>query len=197
MMAGDELLLPRRRNPRLHGYDYATAGEYFVTACTHQRRLLFATIRDERVVPSRLGEIAIEEWIKTTTLAGVRRDAWVLMPNHFHAIGCLEPSPDVPRRTALATVVGQFKAATTRRARQWTQRGGRIWQRGFYDRIIRNDRELDSIREYIETNPARWTDDKHYLPLGARLGAPVSAPRIGSSRRRIGQMRFVPRSRAG
>jgi REP element-mobilizing transposase RayT len=93
------------------------------------------------------------------------------MPNHVHGIILLtepsggrtfvQPTFGRPLCGALGTIVGQFKAAVTRRAA--TQRAA-LWQRNYFERIIRNGRELNLTRAYIASNPANWTDDPHYRP---------------------------------
>jgi REP element-mobilizing transposase RayT len=160
MDPSDSLAHPRRRALRLRHYDYAQAGAYFVTLCAHQRRPLFGRIDENTLQRTPLGTIAAVEWLRTiSTLPGVSGDEWVLMPNHLHAIVYIDgPSPG-RRGTGLATIVGQFKAATTRRARQQIDREIEVWQRGYYEHIVRDQRDLDSIREYIADNPVRWAED--------------------------------------
>jgi len=127
---------------------------------------------------SPLGEIVADEWQATARVRpGVRLDEWVVMPNHLHGILVLDPEPLVqaPRRAeaapqarlqpnSIGSIVGQFKAACTRRIRE-AGHAGFEWQPRFYDRVIRNDRELDRIRAYIRDNPLRWDLEKNN-PIG-------------------------------
>jgi REP element-mobilizing transposase RayT len=83
---------------------------------------------------------------------GVRIDAFVVMPDHVHGILWIDRS-----HLHLGDIIGLFKAATTREIhRRVPLIGGPVWQRGFHDRIIRDDRELFAIRQYIKLNPVRW-----------------------------------------
>lgn len=97
---------------------------------------------------------------------GVTIDSKVVMPNHVHilvGIGTREQDP--VELSSLIDVIHWYKSLTTTRYIQgvkqhgWPRFDGRLWQQGFHDHIVRNDRELDIIREYIEQNPARWKDD--------------------------------------
>ncbi len=145
---------PRRRGTRLADYTYGQAGAYFVTACVQDRRPLFGVVEDLAVRLSPLGDVVAEEWLATTARLGrVATDEWIVMPDHLHAIVVIDDGAT----TRLATVIGQFKAAVTRRA----QRAGgktRLWQRGYFDHVVRDERDLDAIRWYIATNPGRWTE---------------------------------------
>jgi REP-associated tyrosine transposase len=89
-------------------------------------------------------------------------DAFVVMPDHFHAVVLLDGK--ARNRPQLGAVINRFKAAVTRRARRLENGASEVWQRGYYDHIIRNDQDLQAIREYIEANPERWSNDQHSLP---------------------------------
>ena len=163
-----------RRSIRLREYDYAQGGMYFVTICTSGRALFFA---DEAV--KRVAErcwLAIPEHHQAVELA-----EWVVMPNHLHGLillgqvggrgkqGVQLNAPTAhtfpqasPKRNSLGVVVRTYKAAVTTACRRAGFEGFG-WQRGYYDRVVRNDRELDRIREYIANNPYRWEMDEHYL----------------------------------
>ncbi len=121
-----------------------------------------------------LGRVVAECWAEVPNhFAHATLDDWIVMPNHFHAIVVLSSSrvgarhaspasgdvPD-PRKGALGAIVGSFKAAASRRIHLMQPNlGKRIWQRGYYDHIIRNERSLEEIRRYIECNPGRWAED--------------------------------------
>ncbi len=157
---------------RVAGYDYARPGAYFVTICTHGKALLFGDVVDGKMWLNGCGEVAREEWIGSVARRReIALDAFVVMPNHLHAIiwlraPSLEPPPAAPgarrapRRApqSLGSLIAGFKAAVTRRVR------GRlpIWQRNYYEHIIRNDGDLTRIRQYIADNPARWTSDREH-----------------------------------
>ncbi|MBE7511262.1 MAG: transposase [Anaerolineales bacterium] len=176
-----------RRSIRLKHYDYAQNGAYFVTICTHERRCFFGTIRDGEMMVNAWGQIVIEEWEQTAILRpNVALDAFVVMPNHVHGIivmvddgrGMMHHAPtdhaptqppdhappkrefSKPIAQSLSTIIGTFKAAVTRRINRLPNASGHsIWQRNYYEHIIRNDDDLIRIREYIETNPSRWQQD--------------------------------------
>jgi putative transposase len=140
-----------RRSPRLSEYDYTTTGAYFVSACTRDRACIFGAVVDGEMRPTGVGLIVEECWSAIPEhFTGVRLDAFVLMPNHVHGIlwlvgaGHAQPLP---------LVVGSFKSAVSRLSRR------ALWQRSFYDRVIRNDTELQSMRQYIVDNPLKWAVD--------------------------------------
>ena len=164
-----------RRSIRLRGYDYRQAGAYFVTIVTHDRALLF----DDPV----LRGVAETAWQRIPAFFPfVELDQWVLMPNHLHGIlifhtgapdrGLAPPDPagageGAPENAApsgsLGAVVGNFKSVTARRINRVRRMpGARVWQRNYYDRVIRNEREFGAIRQYIHDNPANWAQDQEH-----------------------------------
>jgi REP element-mobilizing transposase RayT len=153
-----------RRSIRLRGYDYAQAGAYFITLCAQGRDRLFGRVVGGAVELTEIGRIVAEEWEYTPALRpNVELDAYVVMPDHMHGIlvitqrdeGAAAPQAAgelrSPARTVGAIVRG-FKGAVVRRV------GRPIWQRDFYEHIIRSEAALDRIRRYIEANPARWEE---------------------------------------
>ncbi|GAB5536732.1 MAG: transposase [Rubricoccaceae bacterium] len=172
----------RRRSVRLPAFDYGQPGLYFVTLCTFGRQPVFGTVRAGEMRRSAFGEIADEEWSRTPDLrAGVGLDAFVVMPDHVHLLFGIvgddispitanarrgtarcAPTPDDPTRQfgemkpqSVPVLVRAYKSAVTRRIRQLDPTV-RVWQRGYYDRIVRNENEADAIRRYIAENPVRW-----------------------------------------
>jgi REP element-mobilizing transposase RayT len=160
---------PHRKRLRLAGYDYTERGLYFVTVCTEGKRCIFGQIREGRMRPGPLGRIVLEEWTRMAERSPwVHIHAFVLMPNHVHGsigIGREEGDPDlegVPR-PSLSRIVGAFKGESGRRINIARGTPGRTdWQRGFHDHIIRTERALDRIHDYIEDNPFRWSEDRYY-----------------------------------
>ncbi len=171
---------PQRRSTRLQGYDYASSGYYFVTLCTEGRRCVFGDVEDDTMVFTELGRIADEEWLAS---AGLRRevelDEYVVMPNHLHGLVLFKPQ--VPRPEGEPTTTGRqrpkrslgsfmagYKATVTGRVnRLRSTPGERLWQRNYWDHVVRSERALDAIRRYIDKNPARWSLDRyHPNPLG-------------------------------
>ena len=151
-----------RRSIRLKDYDYAQAGVYFVTLCTYQRESLFGDIDGAgKLTLSVMGQIVEEEWQRSALIRKeIELDAFVVMPNHVHGIvvitttalngveACVDAAAHgrapLPRRPySLGSFVAGFKSAVTARANMMAQTPGQlIWQRNYFERIIRNAREL-------------------------------------------------------
>jgi len=125
---------------------------------------------------SEMGRIATEEWFKTAELRkNVELDAFVVMPNHVHGIvvicdapgqGTAAPCPynrfGQPTAGSLPIIVGEYKSAVSRRIiRTVDVANNMIWQRNYYERVVRSELEMDRLREYIELNPANWGQDKN------------------------------------
>ena len=172
-----------RRSIRLKGYDYTQPGAYFVTFCSYQRRHIFGEVVNGEMKLSALGKIVREEWVRSAEIRKEIRlfdDEFVVMPNHGHGIvwimeaiaGADGVRPNVERAHAmrpheslrraprsLGSFMAGFKASVTSRARNELGMTG-IWQRNYYDHIIRKDRELNNIRWYILNNPRNWQLDR-------------------------------------
>lgn len=165
-----------RRSIRLKGYDYTQAGVYFVTICVAQRECLFGEIVDGEMRLNEYGRIVAEEWARTATMrSNVELGEFVVMPNHAHGIIVLTDN-DVGARRRLAptteqfgkpiagslpTIIRAFKSAVTYRINILRQTSGApVWQRNYWEHIIRNERELERIRAYIINNPANWSIDE-------------------------------------
>jgi len=147
----------------------ATDGAYFVTICTQGREQMFGAVLDDAVELSDAGQMIRAVWHELPHhLSGVACDEHVVMPNHFHGIIVLIGSPS--HTATLFDVVARLKSLTTNRYRRgvlqrhWHPFQGRLWQRNYYERIIRDEEELNRVRQYIIDNPARWSDDEYHLP---------------------------------
>ncbi|RKY49507.1 MAG: transposase [Candidatus Neomarinimicrobiota bacterium] len=163
-----------RRSIRLQGYDYSSPGAYFVTICTQNRECLFGDIVNGKMVLNDIGKIVADEWIKTGDIRDeIELDAWVVMPNHFHGIVMIRrgdrpvaPTPTPlpgPRPKSIGSLMSGFKSAVTKRINKIRQTPGiSVWQRNFYEHIIRNETELGNIRQYIINNPLNWRSDENY-----------------------------------
>jgi putative transposase len=160
-----------RKTIRLREYDYRLSRAYFLTICTHERAMLFGEIIGGEMCLSAFGHIALDAWMETAIVRpGVIVDEFIVMPNHIHAIVLLphhskatetQTSPSLMRRPrSLSTLVGGFKGTVTKQinARRATP-DTPVWQRNFYEHIIRDDEGLRRIREYIAHNPASWESD--------------------------------------
>jgi len=161
----------QRRSIRLPGYDYAQAGAYFVTMVTRDRAGLFGEIVDGEMRPNQFGRIVVDEWERSSKIRReLETDAFVLMPNHIHgivihsgAVGATGRSPlqSGPRHRSLGAFVGGFKSAITKRINESRETpGAPVWQRNYYEHVIRVEKELKRIREYIANNPLQWEMDR-------------------------------------
>ena len=183
-----------RRSIRLKGYDYASAGAYYVTIVAWRRECLFGEVVNGDVMLSQRGEI-VEKWWNEIPVhfTNVETGAFVIMPNHVHGIlfirenvgatrqgsttsqpnaepaqtistdgieGSPLPLPRGPKPASLGAILAQFKSCTTKRI--WKNpefKETPIWQRNYYEHIIRNDKDLQNKTDYINANPLLWDDD--------------------------------------
>ena len=157
-----------RHSIRLKDYDYTQEGAYFVTVCSYGRECLFGEVINEEMQPNQFGQIVVDSWLWLAKhYPYVALDAWVVMPNHFHGIMVIGENDEGGSRTAptkiksLGRLIGAFKTVSTKQINLIRQTPSlTLWQRNYYERIIRNESELNRIREYIEANPAKWASDK-------------------------------------
>ena len=153
-----EIRATTRRSIRLPGFDYSQAGAYFVTICSDHRRCLFGEISDFRMRANTAGLLVAACWLRLCDdYPFISLDTWVLMPNHLHGIIWL--GSDNLLEKPLSQIVAAFKATSTSRLRKAFSTNIKLWQRGFFEHIIRGDDDLFRIREYIDGNPTRWALD--------------------------------------
>ena len=191
----------RRRRLRLEAYDYRNNGAYFITVVTEARAPLFGSVIESEVRLTDLGQIVEEEWTRSSALRPeVALDYFVVMPNHVHGIVSLDAGErqartavTLPARSLGAFVAG-FKSATTRRVNSCRNTPGEsVWQRNYFERIIRDDHELEMIRTYIENNPRAWLDDAEN-PDATNGTATTATPWVENpDSRRTGRGRGTPR----
>jgi REP element-mobilizing transposase RayT len=178
-----------RRSIRLKNYDYSQPGYYFLTICTYQRQSWFGEIKNDRMYLNQIGKIVAEEWINTPKIrSNFLLDEWVIMPNHLHGIVIInenlnlladrnishkkilgERNRDIlgarnaPLRqepNSISSFVAGFKSAVTKRINLLRDnRDIPIWQRNYYESIIRDENALRVIREYVLNNPFQWKKD--------------------------------------
>ena len=165
----------RIASARLKEYDYSTPNWYFVTINTKDHHEYFGEIKNSRMYLNDLGKIVNEEWLKSTKIRkNIELDYYVIMPNHFHGILIITETvcKDVARNVStnkiysdispvsgsLSAIIRGFKSAVTNQIHNYGEKHF-SWQPRFYDRIIRNERELNAIRNYIGQNPLRWELD--------------------------------------
>ena len=139
--------MDKRKRLRLSGFDYGSPGTYFVTACASRRGSVFGVVRGGAVHLNTIGLIVSQALAAIPDHHDVDVDTAIVMPDHVHAIVVFDPAVE----QTLSTVVGALKARVTREV------GQALWQRSFYDHVIRNDVDLERVRAYIETNPVRWS----------------------------------------
>ncbi|MBP6472720.1 MAG: transposase [Chloroflexi bacterium] len=160
-----------RRSIRLQGWDYRSPGLYFVTICTHERQNLFDNPEFRDIAVFALARIPEQEHAQHVFI-----DESMVMPNHAHVIFdfidyaakanlSMEPGNfENALAGSLGVVVGRYKTAVTTRIHKLRHStGAKVWQRGYYERIICNERELQATRQYIIDNPARWAEDRDNL----------------------------------
>ena len=171
-----------RRSIRLPSYDYAARGGYYVTICAQEREPVFGRIRDGKMVLNEAGKIVEHTWFGLPRHNDhIELDEFVVMPDHFHGIIHIvgagsKPAPDsapdrgyamCPRGAGLEPapthglpeIVRQFKTFSARRINAANNTLGMpVWQRNYYEHIIRNETELNQIRRYIQENPLREDD---------------------------------------
>src|SRR5262249_12055481 len=158
---------PRRRPLRLPAYDYSQAGAYFITVCTQHRAMLFGQVVECDVELNETGMIVQQTWDELPThYQGINLDAFIVMPNHIHGIIILADEPQT--RHTIPEIVRAFKTFSARRANECAGKRGVLWQRGYYEHVIRHEKALDRIRTYIANNPAQWADDPDNIsPAGS------------------------------
>ncbi|MCL5995635.1 MAG: transposase [Chloroflexi bacterium] len=160
-MADEHGTYPRRHSIRLQNYDYAQAGAYFVTICVQDRRLLLASAPVHNM---------LERWWSELPhrFATIELDAFVVMPNHVHGIVVMTEAAgtdEVSQIVALPAILQWFKTMTTNeyirgvKQRGWTSFEGHLWQRSYWDHVIRDAGDLARLRAYIASNPAHWNED--------------------------------------
>lgn len=174
--------MKERKSPRLKEYDYSIPNYYFVTICAEGKRNLFGNVTGESVELNKIGIIVKDCLLEIKEhFTNVEIDEYVIMPNHFHAIiilqdyvGLRSPQPNINTQPnnnikhanteqskiktehfSISQVVAYFKYQSTKRINAGSNTKEKIWQRSFYDRIIRNEKELYNTRKYIRLNPIR------------------------------------------
>ena len=177
---------PNRKRQRLKDYDYSMNNSYFVTICTQNRDVLFGDIMNKSIFLSKSGKMISEKFLNITETEGVKIDKYVVMPNHIHAIitisyeetkilnnginsndgtKILNNGTTQGSFPTLSELIQRFKTITTKLYIDGVKEGiyqpfnKKIWQKSFYDHIIRNENEYKTICNYIEHNPQKWEED--------------------------------------
>jgi putative transposase len=178
-----------RRTIRLKDYDYSRTGVYFVTLCTEERECLFGEIVDSEIQLNEFGRIAASEWTRSKEIRKeIVLDEFCVMPNHIHGIvliqhvcghivganGCSPAtacvgetmkgrsaeSPLRMKSKSISSFIAGYKSSVTKQINGIRNTPGvPVWQRNYYEHIIRNDGELNRVRQYIQGNPLKWESD--------------------------------------
>ena len=185
-----------RRSIRLKGYDYTRPGMYFITICVADREYLFGHIENGRMILNEYGMIAKSEWTKTAIIREyVELLEYVIMPNHIHGVivlhehdrrGTVPRTPTVHRTPtttghyppnieqfgkpvshSIPTIIRGYKSTVTKQINILRNTPGRpVWQRNYYEHIIRDNRSYRRIARYINNNPLTWKGDRHHHKSG-------------------------------
>ena len=162
-----------RKNVRLKNFDYSSAGYYFVTVVSHQRKNIFGEIDNGKMILSQAGVIVEEIWEAIPNhFSHTNIDSYVVMPNHIHGIiflsevGARRAAPGSTKNHTLGVVVGSFKSTVTKRVHEEGMFvNERVWQRNYYEHVIRDEPDYYRILDYIENNPANWLRDEENVVL--------------------------------
>ena len=177
----------KRKNIRLRGFDYSSEGLYFITICCQDRACLFGDIENGEMILNDAGKMVKSGWFKIQErYKNIQLHEYVVMPNHFHAIleivgaplvgvrnennatGKGQPQGIAPTGKTVGDMVGAFQSIVTVeyirgvKTLGWKPFDGKLWQRNYYEHIIRNDTSFQRIRNYIVNNPGNWHDDKFF-----------------------------------
>ena len=160
-------LYPQRHYSRLNNYDYSSPSAYFVTICTLGKICLFGDIIDSTMKLNQSGLIVESSW-KDIPLhySNVNNDIFIVMPNHIHGIisingiGRAGSKPAPTKQYSLSELVRAFKTYSSRRINKIrNSQGVPVWQRGYYERVIRNENDYRQVGDYILYNAAKWESE--------------------------------------
>jgi len=154
--------LPNRQSIRMKNYDYSIPGYYFITICTHNKVHRFGNITGGQMQLNHFGDIVLQQWNKLPgQYPNIQLDQFTLMPNHIHGIFQI-----IDFGITAGEIVGAFKSLCVHYCLKWIQSNnpsfnmGRLWQRNFWEHIVRDENELYQLREYIINNPIKWKNDE-------------------------------------
>ena len=147
-----------RRPLRLPAFNYSLPGAYFITICARRRQYLFGELVDGNLVSNAIVGVIQSCWSEIPIhFPNVALDTFVITPNHIHGILLFDEAVGAGHARPLPVVVGSFQSAVSRLV------GAGIWQPSYWERVLRNEDELNTARHYIDDNPSHWTKDKEYL----------------------------------
>lgn len=173
-----------RKQNRLNKYDYSLSGYYYITICTQNREETFGIIENNRMIINQYGEVVKNTWLEIPKhFQNVKLDEFIIMPNHIHGIIIINNpvgtghALSYNKNNDLSIIIGSFKSAATKQINQLNN-GSFIWQRYFYDHIIRTTNSLKNIREYIINNPLTWGIDENNIKNYSLEGKACLAPTV-------------------
>lgn len=174
-----------RRSIRLKDWDYSQAGGYDITICVQNKTCLFGKVENTQMQMNKAGLMINKWWLRLAeNNSNVILDEYMVMPNHFHGIILLtesvgadqsvrpmkqnsqSASPD--KAVSITSLIQWFKTMTTNeyirgvKVEKWPSFYQRLWQRNYYEHIVRDEDDLNRIREYIINNPLKWELDEYY-----------------------------------
>ena len=157
--------LPKRKSPRIPGYDYSANGAYFITICTHEKKVLFGPVGADSISARMIKRTFLEIIQK---YPHVESPIFTVMPNHFHAIITIQRA-DMESAPTISEIIQSFKRYSTLEYIRYVKAGvipafnNQIWQRSFHDHVIRDEAGYLKIWNYIDGNPSKWEEDCFYV----------------------------------
>ncbi len=152
----------RKRN-RLREFNYSSDGYYFITTCVKNRKNYFGNIENNEMILNNFGIIVKNCWLDLPRhYINCKLDEFIIMPNHFHAIIIIENNDNDLKRHGISEFVRAFKTFSSKKINYLLNGEKFQWQKSYYDNIIRNEKSLSEIRNYIIYNPLNWKDDEYY-----------------------------------
>ncbi|HEY3295496.1 MAG TPA: transposase [bacterium] len=158
---------PKRKHIRLPHFDYSGVASYSLTICTHHRICFFGTVVDEQMRPGPAGEMVERWWLELEQRYDVMLDEYVVMPNHFHGLLLACNQTGAHAGAPLQQIIRWFKTMSTNdymrhvKEQGWLPFDRRLWQRNFYEHILRDNVDLVNHQQYIRDNPVHWERDQH------------------------------------
>jgi putative transposase len=164
---------PHRKPTRYKDYDYSLPGYYFITICSHEMKYLFGNVINCKMMPNNTGAVVNNCWNEIPKhFKNVELDYYQLMPNHFHGIVIINSPienvgnakfafPTDRTKMILSKAIQQFKRQVTIETKIRFEFDEPVWQKSFFDHVIRNEKELYETRKYIEQNPVKWDFEKN------------------------------------
>jgi len=148
---------PQHKRLRLKEFDYSNNNYYFVTICMKVKKPFLSRIVNEKTILTKYGEIVSEIWNNLPKYYPCELDDFIVMPEHLHGILILDNKSKSDKKLTLSGIIQRFKTFSTKKVNESLDEKEKFyWQKSFYERIIRNERELYQIRKYIQLNPLKW-----------------------------------------